>query len=393
LFVPAGGEDLDMIGIEGVSAQALSDTIGAIYDCALDPDRWVDAVGRVVELSDSAGGSMCVHHMRDVQNDCMFEVGYSREFYKGFEKEYPLSPFATFAPLGNVGDVATIGMLCSNQELFETRMYRQVLKPFGCHDFIGLLGLKTTGRIAVISASRTHTAPRYSEGEISLFRLLSPHVCRTLAISDALDIRTLRSEILEATLDGLTAGVYLVRRDARVVYMNATAVRQVKSSNALRVVDNRLVPTDAEARTLVAKAIDDVATDETDAGPAGHSLAIPDGSGAGYVATLLPLERGRRQSIMAPFAAAVAIFVQDPAQVPLMPGEAFARLYRLTGGELRVLLALAQGLGGKEAADMLGVGEPTVRTHLQRLFSKTGTSRQAELLQLLQSSAPPTMAI
>jgi DNA-binding CsgD family transcriptional regulator len=76
----------------------------------------------------------------------------------------------------------------------------------------------------------------------------------------------------------------------------------------------------------------------------------------------------------------------------MMPGEAFAKLYGLTGGELRVLLALAQGLGGKEAADMLGVSESTVRTHLQRIFSKTSTSRQAELLQLLQSSSPPTKA-
>ena len=124
----------------------------------------------------------------------------------------------------------------------------------------------------------------------------------------------------------------------------------------------------------------------------GFSLAIPDAGGAGCVATLLPLERGERRNVLAPFAAAVAVFVQESAQIPMMPGEAFAKLYGLTGGELRVLLALAQGLGGKEAADMLGVSEPTVRTHLQRIFSKTGTSRQAELLQLLQSSAPPTKA-
>jgi len=38
-----------------------------------------------------------------------------------------------------------------------------------------------------------------------------------------------------------------------------------------------------------------------------------------------------------------------------------------------VLLALAQGLGGKEAADMLGISEPTVRSHLQHIFSKTNT--------------------
>ena len=123
-----------------------------------------------------------------------------------------------------------------------------------------------------------------------------------------------------------------------------------------------------------------------------HSLAIPDADGAGYIATLLPVERGQRRDILAPFAASVAVFTQDPVQAPLMPGEAFARLYGLTGGELRVLLALAQGLGGMEAADMLGISEPTVRTHLQRIFSKTGTSRQADLLRLLHHSTPPIRA-
>jgi hypothetical protein len=38
---------------------------------------------------------------------------------------------------------------------------------------------------------------------------------------------------------------------------------------------------------------------------------------------------------------------------------------------------------------MLGIGEPTVRTHLKSMFSKTDTSRQADLLRLLQNSTPP----
>src|SRR5947209_8783664 len=121
-----------------------------------------------------------------------------------------------------------------------------------------------------------------------------------------------------------------------------------------------------------------------------HSLAIPDvDGGPGYVATLLPVERDQRRDIMAPFAASVAVFTKDPVQAPLMPGEAFARLYKLTGAELRVLLALAQGLSAMEAAEMLGIGEPTVRSHLQRMFSKTDTPRQADLLRLLHNSTPP----
>ena len=57
-----------------------------------------------------------------------------------------------------------------------------------------------------------------------------------------------------------------------------------------------------------------------------------------------------------------------------------------------MLLALAQGLGAKEAADMLGIGEPTVRTHLQHMFAKTHTPRQADLLRLLQNSTPAVRA-
>ena len=54
-----------------------------------------------------------------------------------------------------------------------------------------------------------------------------------------------------------------------------------------------------------------------------------------------------------------------------------------------MLLALAQGLGGKEAADMLGISEPTIRTHLQRIYSKTDTVGQVDLLRLLQNATPP----
>lgn len=39
--------------------------------------------------------------------------------------------------------------------------------------------------------------------------------------------------------------------------------------------------------------------------------------------------------------ATFAVDTTNPVQVPLMPGEAFARLYGLTGREARVLLAFA----------------------------------------------------
>jgi DNA-binding NarL/FixJ family response regulator len=85
----------------------------------------------------------------------------------------------------------------------------------------------------------------------------------------------------------------------------------------------------------------------------------------------------------------VAVFVQDPVIVPPFPGEAFAKLYGLTGSELRVLLAMASGLSIKEAAEVLGISETTGKTHLQHIYEKSGTSKQTKLMRLFMSSTPP----
>ena len=140
------------------------------------------------------------------------------------------------------------------------------------------------------------------------------------------------------------------------------------------------------------KAIAEAIAEEAETPASGITLALPGGEGAGLVATILPLTRGERRNLCGAFAAMAAIFVQDPIVVPPFPGEAFAKLYGLTGGELRVLLAMAPGLGVKEAAEMLGISETTAKTHLQHIYAKTGTSKQTELMHLFMSSTPPVKA-
>jgi DNA-binding CsgD family transcriptional regulator len=83
--------------------------------------------------------------------------------------------------------------------------------------------------------------------------------------------------------------------------------------------------------------------------------------------------------------------MQDPVAPPL-PGEAFAKLYGLTTSEARVVLAMAPDLSVKEAAEVLGIGETTVNTHLQHIFRKSGTSKQTELMHLFMSSTPAVKA-
>jgi DNA-binding CsgD family transcriptional regulator len=54
---------------------------------------------------------------------------------------------------------------------------------------------------------------------------------------------------------------------------------------------------------------------------------------------------------------------------------------------LSILLAMVGGV--PEAAAVFGVAESTIKTHLRRLYDKTGTNRQADLVKMVASFANP----
>lgn len=86
---------------------------------------------------------------------------------------------------------------------------------------------------------------------------------------------------------------------------------------------------------------------------------------------------------------AAAVIVQDPGETAPMPAEALAELYGLTLAESRVLEHIGQGETPQEAAERLGISLTTVKTHLQRIFAKTETTRQADLVRLVTRATPP----
>ena len=54
-----------------------------------------------------------------------------------------------------------------------------------------------------------------------------------------------------------------------------------------------------------------------------------------------------------------------------------------TAREATLALTLSRGCTLAEAAGVLGISIHTARTHLKRVFRKTGTKRQTELLRLV----------
>lgn len=69
--------------------------------------------------------------------------------------------------------------------------------------------------------------------------------------------------------------------------------------------------------------------------------------------------------------------------------EEAAHLFGLTTAEHRLLKLLFDGMSLARAAASLGVARTTARTHLQRIFDKTGRRRQSDLVRLVALGSSP----
>jgi DNA-binding CsgD family transcriptional regulator len=78
-----------------------------------------------------------------------------------------------------------------------------------------------------------------------------------------------------------------------------------------------------------------------------------------------------------------AIFVTDPERQHQLPLEQLTYLYGLTPAEAKLVQGLAAGKSLYNVAEDLGITTGTARSHLSRIYLKTDTHRQAELVQLV----------
>jgi DNA-binding CsgD family transcriptional regulator len=109
------------------------------------------------------------------------------------------------------------------------------------------------------------------------------------------------------------------------------------------------------------------------------SVVVPRHSGRpGYVLAIAPIDLHARLT-----GGVAAIIISDPDANPELDQAALRSAYGLTRAEAALVSILVRGRTLEEAADVLCVSLSTVKTHLQRVFLKTDTDRQAELVRRL----------
>jgi DNA-binding CsgD family transcriptional regulator/PAS domain-containing protein len=376
-----------------LSTPELLDLVGDIYDCAIEPARWPVVLERIAALVDGCEAAIAFHSFERPQFQLSAKWNTDPAFERSMLENFALSPIVPLALFVQVDEPFSAFRTVGEEEIKRGRWYMQTLEAHGYGDALLTLLVRSASQFVGMSVLRKQDQPVFSEFDSAVLRPLCPHVRRAVEIADALDARKLERDTLAATLELMTTSVVLTDGVGRIIHANAAARRKMEEADAILAKGGVLFARDPAGAFELGEAL----THATAVSPprerkSGCSVVLRSEVGRDLAAWVLPLDGGLRRDLGATFEARVAIFLRELGDTSPFPAELFVRRYGITPAECRLLLLLVQGTSVQEAADALGISQSTAKTHLSRLFAKTGTDSQSDLMRLAVSALAPASA-
>lgn len=377
--------------MHAISPERFSELIGRIYDCAIEPDLWPQTMKAICEELRCLLGAILLVDMKHSRHRVMAHCN-AEEFARRSIGEHAEEMTAIYrnAPpvMRNSPDQPLVLSRDVPESVYRNMpYYRDLIIPMGICDSLQSIVLREPHRVGVFAANRHESVGFVTEREVAITRMLAPHLRRAVTISDLMGIKALEAHALSATLDNFQTGVIVVAADGSVLHANDAARRMLDQGGLIRLINGRLMACETEANDELARALALASSNEADIGANGIGIALNGPSGEPAIAHVLPLAKGDLRTRLVPQAAA-AIFVSKSDESLPSDMSAIGRTFALTPAETRLLEHLVQGGTLVDVAAAIGISVATAKTQLSHIFSKTGVTRQADLIALVSRLMP-----
>jgi DNA-binding CsgD family transcriptional regulator/PAS domain-containing protein len=273
----------------------------------------------------------------------------------------------------------------SQRELTESEYFQNFLRPCDVRHGLGI-NVQAEGRssIAIMTVNRSASAGAFSTDELRRVALLRPHlvnaygICRRLGgLGD--EIATLR-----AAFDGTPLATLVLDSEGRIVEANHEASRLLAGRHGVaRGAEGRLQFSEASVRHRYARAITRLGDADRPALPEVLVINTERPVAATMLLHLCPFPamagsvvapRGRILGFLSPMSHRTSAHVA---------AHVLKATFALTPVEALVVLGLRRHMEPSLVALELNLAMSTVRSHLKHIFRKTNTTRQSELLRLV----------
>lgn len=360
--------------------------LDTIYDAATDEPLWVSALTQMADATGSHGGILFGQSYAAAAVYFDHNGRMSEECNTAYKARHLQNPWNAGMQSRAVGEIVLSDELIPIAELRRTLFYEEVLRPQddAVHNSMVALAARDDFRVAFNLCRTARHGPLDGAGQAWL-RGLVPHMRRSIGLGHRIGEYRALQEGQYRVLDRLSGGIILLDRRARVIYANAAARALDTVQGPLRL---RGASVTATSRPHALRL--EAAVRAALGGVPSASVSLPRTGDGKPVTALVVSVRGRDVGRFADLHmtdAAVMLFVADPENRTGVPAEWIIDAFGLTRAEARVALAASSGLTVHEAAAQLGLSANTIKTHLRRVFAKTGSTRQTELTRLITALA------
>ncbi|WP_379071216.1 helix-turn-helix transcriptional regulator [Mesorhizobium sp. UC22_110] len=365
-----------------VALDQFSELVSNIHEAALDEARWDFTLRRIAGAFDAFGVALLVvdPKSREMKVASSGTDPATMETYNAYYGR--MDPVAAAIHHSPVGAILTGDQITSRSELLRSEFFVDWALPNEVGD--GLFAKLNTD--SMVDAWLCIAAPLRSEAygtqeRQDLMRLLAPHLRQALRTQSLLAHHAAIGKDTFDAWEAVRHGVILVSANGRVVYANSAALDHIRKGVDLKVgIGGHLQAVRSADDAVLQKLIGNSTQALADGTPTGGSYALHSSS-THHPLLVQVVPVGRRSANSKP-SSALVLLVNPQAQAEF-PSSVLRQTYRLTRAETDVALAVARCQGLQAVADDLSVSLPTVRVHLQRVFEKTGTNRQADLIRLM----------
>jgi DNA-binding CsgD family transcriptional regulator/PAS domain-containing protein len=375
-----------------VGEDGLVRLVGQIYESAGDRTQWPAFLASFRAATRAAAVHIAIDDHANDKGVVTEFLGHDPRFLSMYAEYYSSRDvWVRGRPRLPTGETVLGQRLIRDEDLAKTEFYGDFLRPQGqFHVVAGCIFRERTTAVD-IAALRSKRQGAFGAQEEGLLRALMPHLQRAVQIHRRLAAAEVTGRSLAEAMDRLPYGVILLDERGQVLLANGAARRLLAARDGLTEQRGTLAASkrseSSALRRLVADALDASAGTAGRRLGSGGALAISRPSGARPLSLLVAPFRRREADPFGDRRPAAVVFVSDPDTRIDAPAALLASLHGLSAAEARVAAEVLEGGSLADIAERLGITRNTANTHIKRVFEKTGTRRQSDLVRLLSLGA------
>jgi DNA-binding CsgD family transcriptional regulator len=356
----------------------MSDTVDLIDEAAFVPEHWKRVLQEASDLSASASAQ--IFFFSDSSPPRGTTLDNLRPLFEEFIKGGSWTSSASVQKMYNLRPASFVRVedFLSAEEI-ERDPARIMLRKFGIGAHLCTTIPMPTGELAMFVFQKWIKDGSYGQDEIDRLDALRPHLARASLVAARLRVERAEATTYALDLMGLPAAVLFA--NGRVMAANPRLERM--DAALPPAASGGLTIADSGANRLFQEAVTRMGRTDPAVGP----ILVPAiGGGAAFIIHLLPLGRGVHDLFGGPEILLLATPIA-PSQ-PAPSASLLNALFALTPAEARLATDLTSGLTLAQSAAKHGVTVKSARTYLGRIFHKTGTHRQGQLIAVLKTVQP-----